>query len=51
MMNLRFPPSSALSCNTAWAVVAEPEKKSRMMELGREPIFVKSLIRAKDLVF
>ena len=27
----RFPPSSALSCITAWAVVAEPEKKSRMM--------------------
>lgn len=31
MMNLRLPPSSALSCMTAWAVVAEPEKKSRMM--------------------
>ncbi|OPY58609.1 MAG: hypothetical protein A4E56_03366 [Pelotomaculum sp. PtaU1.Bin065] len=31
MMNLRLPPSSALSCMTAWAVVAEPEKKSRMI--------------------
>src|SRR5690554_967715 len=31
MMNLRLPPSSALSCITAWAVVAEPEKKSRIM--------------------
>jgi len=28
MMYLRLPPSSALSCMTAWAVVAEPAKKS-----------------------
>ena len=32
-MNLRFPPSSAFSFITAWAVVAEPEKKSRINEL------------------
>ena len=31
-MNFRFPPSSALSCITAWAVVALPEKKSRIRE-------------------
>ena len=33
-MNLRLPPSSELSCITAWAVVAEPEKKSRIVEFS-----------------
>ena len=28
MMNLRCPPSSAFNCITAWAVVAEPEKRN-----------------------
>ena len=35
MINLRFPPSSAFNCITAWAVVAEPEKKSRIMSSFR----------------
>ena len=34
MINLRCPPSSALSCITAWAVVAEPEKKSRITSVA-----------------
>ena len=31
MIKRRLPPSSALSCMTAWAVVALPLKKSRIM--------------------
>ena len=33
-MNLRLPPSSALSSSTACPVVPEPAKKSRTMSLG-----------------
>ena len=32
-MNLRLPPSSVLSFITAWAVVADPEKKSKIKSL------------------
>ena len=45
IMNFLLPPSSALSCITAWAVVEEPLKKSTMMESLSECIFVKSLTR------
>lgn len=38
-MKRRLPPSSALSCITAWAVVAEPEKKSRICK--KKYIFVR----------
>ena len=36
-IHLRLPPSSALSCITAWAVVPEPAKKS--MTISSEVIF------------
>ena len=31
-MYFLFPPSSAFNCITEWAVVAEPEKKSKIIE-------------------
>ena len=50
MMNLRCPASSALSCITAWAVVAEPEKKSRTTSSSL--VFAKSIsLRNNDVGF
>ena len=53
MINRRLPPSSALSRMTAWAVVAEPEKKSRTMSLlflvVDVAIFIKCSIKASGL--
>ena len=49
MMNLRCPPSSALSCMTAWAVVAEPEKKSRIKSPSSVDVEIKYLIKTVGL--
>ena len=48
-MYRRFPPSSALSCMTAWAVVAEPEKKSRIMSLLSVTCEINCLIKDTGL--
>ena len=45
-MKRRLPPSSALSCITAWAVVPLPEKKSIIISLlFKDAIFIKILMR------
>ena len=49
MMNFRCPPSSALSCMTAWAVVADPEKKSRQIADLSPAAAMNVLIRSTDL--
>ena len=45
VINFRFPPSSAFNCMTAWAVVAEPEKKSIIISFDEVQRVCKSLIR------
>lgn len=47
MMNLRWPPSSALLCMTASAVVAEPEKKSRIISFSEDACLTNDFI-SKD---
>ena len=49
MMNLRLPPSSAFSCMTAWAVVALPEKKSRM--IGDSSLDIKEVSSSISTLF
>ena len=49
MMKRRFPPSSALICITACAVVAEPEKKSRIRASFELIIFKKNFIKLDGL--
>ena len=48
-MYFLFPPSSAFNCITEWAVVAEPEKKSRTIEFLFVPNIKKSLINSIGL--
>ena len=51
MIYFRWSPSSAFSCITAWAVVEEPEKKSKIIELDVcENCYTKVMSMLNDLV-
>ena len=48
-MYFLLPPSSAFNFITAWAVVAEPEKKSRIIKFGVSEIFISISINCVGL--